>query len=79
MTELVQASVDFMDGLYQTLIEPPFWKVFKTQGYRKLESAHSTIYRSVVALNKCFQHLLLENICLIHTALVVPALEGALP
>lgn len=57
VTQLVEASVDFMDGLYQTLIEPPLWKVFKTQGYRKLESAHSTIYRSVVedstSINSC--------------------------
>lgn len=62
VTELVQASVDFMDGLYQTLIEPPFWKVLKTQGYRKLESAHSTIYRSVVV--KVYLLILCQTCCI---------------
>ncbi|XP_054289462.1 probable cytochrome P450 49a1 [Macrosteles quadrilineatus] len=45
VSELVQANVDFMDGLYQTLIEPPIWRIYKTKGYRKLENAHMTIYR----------------------------------
>uniref|UniRef100_A0A1B6MLQ6 Cytochrome P450 n=1 Tax=Graphocephala atropunctata TaxID=36148 RepID=A0A1B6MLQ6_9HEMI len=45
VTEIAQASIDFMDGLYQTLIEPPLWKIYKTKGYKKLESAQSTLYR----------------------------------
>lgn len=45
--KLMQASMDFMDGLYKTLIEPPVWKIWKTVGYRKLELAHNTVYRSV--------------------------------
>lgn len=48
VSDIMKASVDFMDGLYQTLIEPPVWKIYKTQGYRKLESAHSTIHRLVL-------------------------------
>lgn len=42
---IINASIDFMDGLYATLIEPPVWKFWKTSGYKKLESSHSTIHR----------------------------------
>lgn len=30
-----------MDGLYNTLTEPPIWKYYKTKAYRNLESSHS--------------------------------------
>ncbi|XP_008190935.1 cytochrome P450 CYP12A2 [Tribolium castaneum] len=43
--QIIKASVDFMDGLYGTLIEPPFWKLWKTPSYKKLESSHNTIYK----------------------------------
>ncbi|XP_075229095.1 putative cytochrome P450 49a1 isoform X2 [Lycorma delicatula] len=43
--EVIQASISFMDGLYQTLMEPPIWKFIKTKGYRKLESSHAIIHR----------------------------------
>ncbi|KAF4522679.1 hypothetical protein B566_EDAN010460 [Ephemera danica] len=39
-----QANDTFMEGLYETLMEPPVWKVFKTSGYRKLAYAHETIH-----------------------------------
>lgn len=42
--QIASASIDFMDGLYQTLMGPPLWKIYKTSGYRKLELAHSVIY-----------------------------------
>ncbi|RZC32340.1 cytochrome P450 CYP12A2-like [Asbolus verrucosus] len=42
--EIVKASIDFMDGLYTTLMEPPVWKMWKTNGYKKLESSHSTVH-----------------------------------
>nr|QYA71965.1 cytochrome P450 [Anoplophora glabripennis] len=34
-----------MEGMYETFIGPPFWKIFKTAGYKKLESSHQIIYR----------------------------------
>ncbi|KAG5892918.1 hypothetical protein JTB14_006233 [Gonioctena quinquepunctata] len=39
------ASKDFMDGLYQTLIGPPFWKIFETSGYKMLKSSHQIIHK----------------------------------
>ncbi|XP_068893179.1 cytochrome P450 CYP12A2-like [Tenebrio molitor] len=42
--KIIVASIDFMDGLYKTLIEPPIWKIWKTSAYKKLESSHNTIY-----------------------------------
>lgn len=42
--QFASANSDFMDGLYQTLIGPPLWKIYKTTGYRKLELAHSVIH-----------------------------------
>lgn len=45
--EVTKASIDFMDGLYATLIGPPIWKVYKTKAYRKLASAHVCIYKYV--------------------------------
>lgn len=41
--EIIAASMDFMDGLHSTLIGLPLWKVFKTEGYKKLESSHNTM------------------------------------
>ncbi|XP_063240685.1 probable cytochrome P450 49a1 [Bacillus rossius redtenbacheri] len=43
--EVVGASVDFMDGLYQTLIGLPLWRLYRTAGYRKLERSHAVICR----------------------------------
>jgi hypothetical protein len=43
--KIIAASIDFMDGLYKTLIEPPIWKIWKTSAYKKLESSHNTIYK----------------------------------
>uniref|UniRef100_A0A1B6H6M0 Cytochrome P450 n=1 Tax=Homalodisca liturata TaxID=320908 RepID=A0A1B6H6M0_9HEMI len=58
VTEIAQASIDFMDGLYQTLIEPPLWKIFKTKGYKKLESAQVTLNRLLkeIVLSMCEEH-----------------------
>lgn len=38
----VEAGNKFMDGLYNSLKEPPIWKFYKTKAYRNLESSHST-------------------------------------
>lgn len=38
----VEAGNKFMDGLYNTLKEPPIWKFYKTNAYRNLKSSHST-------------------------------------
>ncbi|KAJ8924762.1 hypothetical protein NQ315_000915 [Exocentrus adspersus] len=43
--DIIRASKDFMDGMYQTFIGPPVWKLLKTSGYKKLESSHQTIYK----------------------------------
>lgn len=43
--DIIQASVDFMDGLYATLIGPPVWKIYKNAGYKKLESAHCKVHK----------------------------------
>ncbi|KAJ8957083.1 hypothetical protein NQ318_007296 [Aromia moschata] len=44
-SDIVTASKDFMVGMYETFIGPPLWKLFKTSGYKKLESSHQIIYR----------------------------------
>lgn len=38
----VEATNKFMDGLYNSLKEPPIWKYYKTTAYRNLESSHTT-------------------------------------
>nr|WCC58044.1 cytochrome P450 [Pharsalia antennata] len=43
--EIIAASNDFMEGMYETFIGPPLWKIYKTSGYKKLESSHQIIYR----------------------------------
>ncbi|GJQ87090.1 hypothetical protein Trydic_g23943 [Trypoxylus dichotomus] len=43
--DIINASVDFMDGLYRTFTGPPIWKIYKNYGYRKLEASHRTIHR----------------------------------
>ncbi|CAH0546821.1 unnamed protein product [Brassicogethes aeneus] len=45
INEILEAGKNFMDGLYDTLMGPPIWKLFKTKGYKKLESSHKVIYR----------------------------------
>ncbi|KAJ3662902.1 hypothetical protein Zmor_007219 [Zophobas morio] len=42
---IIDASINFMDGLHRTLMEPPLWKIWKTAGYKKLETSHNTIYK----------------------------------
>lgn len=42
--EIITASKNFMDGLYATLIGPPIWKLFKTEGYKKLDISQRFIY-----------------------------------
>ncbi|RZF40812.1 hypothetical protein LSTR_LSTR003322 [Laodelphax striatellus] len=44
---ITKASVDFMEGMYRTLVEPPFWKMWKTKSYRKLEQSHTAIHRLI--------------------------------
>ncbi|XP_019871673.2 cytochrome P450 CYP12A2-like [Aethina tumida] len=43
-SDIMNASKNFMDGLYSTLMGPPIWKIIKTDGYKKLESSHKVIY-----------------------------------
>lgn len=43
--EIITSSKNFMDGLYATLIGPPIWKFYKTEGYKKLEISQQFIYR----------------------------------
>lgn len=43
--DIMNASIDFMEGLYGTLIGFPLWKLYRTRSYRKLESSHEVIYR----------------------------------
>lgn len=38
----VEAGNQLMEGLYNSLKEPPVWKFFKTNAYRNLERSHST-------------------------------------
>ncbi|KAF5295478.1 hypothetical protein FQR65_LT10466 [Abscondita terminalis] len=35
---VIEASNNFMEGLYSTLIGMPTWKIYKNSGYRKLEN-----------------------------------------
>ncbi|PSN54195.1 hypothetical protein C0J52_03559 [Blattella germanica] len=46
-TDVMNASIDFMDGLYETLIGLPLWRLYKTKGYQKLDSSHKVIHRVV--------------------------------
>ncbi|CAB3369418.1 Hypothetical predicted protein [Cloeon dipterum] len=39
-----QANVDFMDGLHETLLGPPLWKLFATRGYKQLATSHQTFH-----------------------------------
>lgn len=41
--QIIEASVDFMDGLYSTLKGLPVWLIYKNSAYLKLESSHTTI------------------------------------
>ena len=43
--DIMKASIDFMDGLYETLIGLPLWRLYQTQGYQKLDSSHKVIHR----------------------------------
>ncbi|GLV45684.1 Cytochrome P450 12b2 [Carabus blaptoides fortunei] len=54
--DIIQASVDFMDGLYATLIGPPVWKIYKNAGYKKLESAHYNVHRFTKDILDFFKH-----------------------
>ncbi|KAK4877717.1 hypothetical protein RN001_010223 [Aquatica leii] len=45
--KVIEASTNFMDGLYSTLVGLPFWKIYKNSGYRKLETSHAIIYRTI--------------------------------
>ena len=43
--DIMNANTDFMEGLYETMIGLPLWKICQTRGYRKLESSHEVIHR----------------------------------
>lgn len=45
MDEIINASKDFMEGLYCTLKGLPFWKIYKTTSYKKLETSHELIFK----------------------------------
>ena len=38
--DIMDANTDFMEGLYETMVGLPLWKICQTRGYRKLESSH---------------------------------------
>ena len=38
--DIMEANTDFMEGLYETMVGLPLWKICQTRGYRKLESSH---------------------------------------
>ncbi|KAJ4431876.1 hypothetical protein ANN_20482 [Periplaneta americana] len=44
--DIINASINFMDGLYETLVGLPMWKFYRTRGYQKLESSHEVIHRT---------------------------------
>ncbi|XP_025201928.1 probable cytochrome P450 49a1 isoform X3 [Melanaphis sacchari] len=39
---ILEAGNKFMNGLYNSLKEPPIWQFYKTNAYKSLESSHST-------------------------------------
>ncbi|CAG9857711.1 unnamed protein product [Phyllotreta striolata] len=43
--DIKMASKMFMDGLYKTLVGPPLWKLYDTEGYKQLKSSHRIIYK----------------------------------
>ncbi|XP_021914797.1 probable cytochrome P450 49a1 isoform X1 [Zootermopsis nevadensis] len=43
--DIINASTDFMDGLYKTMIGFPLWKFYRTRGYRQIESSHECFRR----------------------------------
>ncbi|CAH1107565.1 unnamed protein product [Psylliodes chrysocephalus] len=59
--QLKSASKDFMDGLYKTLIGPPIWKLFETDGYKQLKCSHQIIYRTIESYLKDFQKMYKTN------------------
>ncbi|XP_025425319.1 probable cytochrome P450 49a1 [Sipha flava] len=61
----VEAGNKFMDGLYNSLKEPPIWKFYKTKAYRNLESSHSTCKNFIDEyLNQTHEHNpLVKAIC----------------
>ncbi|KAF5282396.1 hypothetical protein FQA39_LY17593 [Lamprigera yunnana] len=45
--DIIEASINFMDGLYCTLIGIPLWKIYKNSGYRKLEIGHTVVHSMI--------------------------------
>lgn len=45
--KIINASVDFMDGLYGTLLGFPTWKVYPNKSYKKLASGHNAIHECI--------------------------------
>jgi len=43
--DIMNASTDFMEGLFETMTGLPLWKIYRTRGYQKLESSHEVIHR----------------------------------
>lgn len=50
-----------MQGMYETFIGPPLWKIFKTAGYKKLESSHQIIYRIIGQHLKRIKQMFRQN------------------
>lgn len=43
--DIMNASTDFMEGLFETMTGLPLWKIYRTRGYQKLESSHEVVHR----------------------------------
>ncbi|XP_050434640.1 probable cytochrome P450 49a1 [Adelges cooleyi] len=55
---MAEAGIDFMEGLYRSLMEPPIWNFYKTKAYTKLERSHSVVLNFI---NKCLKQNNNEN------------------
>ncbi|XP_050523737.1 probable cytochrome P450 49a1 isoform X2 [Daktulosphaira vitifoliae] len=60
----VRAGIDFMDGLYLSLMDLPIWNIYKTYAYKKLEYSHSVVHNFI---NECYiqsyESILIDSLC----------------
>lgn len=50
LNQISKASTEFMDGLYQTLIGLPLWKIYPTAGYKLIAKSHES-FNSILSAN----------------------------